>query len=213
MLVNCSECKQSISTRAAKCPHCGAPRRAGFQDVWEKRVGPVVGSALLIGFLAYCSHNSSDNSTAAVAAVAPPVAQTTTTPPPVPTPALPNFSKPIFTRENAVICPVTSFENQLAGHSVADVKRLFDEPGSDLLERQVHASVQDCSVYQGGIRVATYPRDLRPGMSTVAKGLHQEVVAELLNSKDWVVLQDVSSSSGIDGSLCCLITRADQIRN
>jgi hypothetical protein len=175
--------------------------------MWQLIVAGVFGCYILVVIVQQSSEHSSSPATTAAntATTAPsPAALAEDNAPPV------DLSKPISTRENAIICPVSSFENQLAGHSVSDLKRLFDEPGDDLLERRVHAGVQDCDVYQGGVRLRLLTRDMRSQLLPIAQGFGRGAIVSLLKSKDWVILVDFRS---VDLPGCCLVTREDQIRN
>ena len=214
MLITCSECKGSVADQAEKCPHCGASPRAvkpSTRSVWNRPVDgkTYLGLFVVLLVLAYCTyHSSTEPLAASTAAVATAPADAPVSPPPPPPVDL---SKPIFTRENAILCPTSSFESQLAGHSVADIKRLFDEPGDDVTDRNYKASLQDCEVYQGGVQFTLLSARDRKALAEATSVFHLPASTALLNSKEWLLLED--HRGAVDGPACCLVTRADQLRN
>lgn len=221
----CSECGKDVSSLASSCPHCGAPRVPTKDKAPAVRPAVRILGAVVLGFIIIAIWLGSGSpapdttppasnpvTTAANTAVASPA--TTAPSPAAPAkaiaPPIVDLSKPIFTRENAIICPVSSFESQLAGHSVSDLRRLFDEPGDDLLERRVRAGVQDCDVYQGGVQLRLLTRDIRSQLMPIAQGFGRGAIVSLLKSEEWVTLEDLTS---VDLPGCCRVTRKDQIRN
>lgn len=228
----CGECGKDVSSLASWCPHCGAPRVATKAKPPAVRPAIRILGAIVLGFVVIgiwlSTGSPAPDSAPPAPDTAPPAsnpaataANTAIASPATPAPSPPasakvvappiiDLSKPIFTRENAIICPVSSFESQLAGHSVSDLRRLFDEPGDDLLERRVRAGVQDCDVYQGGVRLTLLTRDIRSQLLPIAQGFGRGAIVSLLKSKDWVILEDLSSA---DLPGCCRVTREDQIRN
>ena len=125
--------------------------------------------------------------------------------------ALIDLSKPLFTRKDAIICPINSFLSPLAGHSHHDLMKMFNERNSDY--RQNDADMQNCDVYQAGIRFDALSAGERAEAVGNAENDGLGALANFLRTTHLVILEYFGDDSAIPDMTCCLVTRLDQVRN
>ncbi len=122
-----------------------------------------------------------------------------------------NLSKPLFTREDAIVCPIDSFLSPFAGHSYHDLMKMFNE--RNLENRQLDADAQNCDMYQAGIRFDALSADDRAEAIKEADNDGLESLANFLRTTHLVILYDFGDHTAIPDMACCLVTRSDQVKN
>ena len=69
-LIECEECGEDVSNKAASCPHCGAPVEEAYQSIWDRDMsgcgcliigGFTLGLILLFGLNDWGLHDSASN--------------------------------------------------------------------------------------------------------------------------------------------------------
>jgi hypothetical protein len=122
-----------------------------------------------------------------------------------------DLSKPLFTRKNAIICPIDSFLSPLAGHSYRDLMKMFNERKSG--SRQDDAYMQNCDIYQAGVRFDALSADERAEAASNAESDGLEALANFLRTAHLVILEYFGDDPAIPDMTCCLVTRLDQVKN
>jgi hypothetical protein len=136
----CRECNAMVSDSAAACPHCGiaAPIR---RAIYNRPMGcgtlilvSIVGLFVLVA-LAPENHNTSNDRT---------TSQATSTKPEL------DFSRPIFTDANAVVCPEALLWDNRAEHS-ADA--IAEKAFASIWNHSEKVKEAGCQEWKAGIRV------------------------------------------------------------
>jgi hypothetical protein len=112
-----------------------------------------------------------------------------------------DYSKPLFTRHGAILCPPESFMDVREGHSLQDLAEMFADPNN----RGIRALSQNCEEWQQGVRLDLPDADQR---SLFLEAAQAYGVRSLFERPEWVVVEDLRSSQ-----LQWLVTRADEVTN
>jgi len=130
-LEKCSECGKEISSLAAACPSCGAPRTPAVtkrpRSRWVWWLIAIIGVAVVIELI-----GSAENGTD-TAAKRPPL----------------DYSRPIFTDDYALMCPIGAFYDLRADHGPAAIADLF----MSVFGREEKEKRLGCQELRGGLRV------------------------------------------------------------
>jgi hypothetical protein len=146
----CRECGAQVSTEAEVCPHCGVRAPAATDPLAvlgpsDRKPNKSAGSGCL---------------TAIVVGVVIIVLAAVLSPSTPPRPPL-DYSKPIFTDDNALMCPIDRLFDVRADHGAAAVADLF----TSVFGRKEKEKNLGCQELVGGLRV--YARRMKPPLPGV----------------------------------------------
>ncbi|MGO9592997.1 MAG: hypothetical protein ACLQFF_12500 [Steroidobacteraceae bacterium] len=108
-----------------------------------------------------------------------------------------DYSKRVFTRVGAIVCPLESFMDVRAGHSTSDMTRMFSDPN----DREMHAHAQHCEVWQAGVVISVAP-------SFLIDEWFPEGIPHVTDNKTLLLLYDTSGDR-----LRWLVTAVDEVTN
>lgn len=133
-LISCKDCEKEFSTDAKRCPHCGANKPQGFMHNLCWFLVLSFGAIMIIGAFSgvFGDHDvpitKSANNQVKLSL---------------------NFTRPIYTENYGIICPLSLMLDRRADHSPSAVISMF----TSAFSRSEKAKALGCEELQGGIRV------------------------------------------------------------
>jgi hypothetical protein len=164
-LVKCSECGAEISDKAAACVKCGAPhaktppssrvlptRQEMTKPVPAKEAFALLVVAGLVVWAMFEWNSPSESKPATTSAAAAP---TSAPPKPAAVAAAPavDFSRPVFTTEGGVICPIDRVLDDRLGHTLKDAT----QAAMQVFGRTEKLREVGCEVLRDGVPVQVKP--------------------------------------------------------
>jgi hypothetical protein len=156
-LISCAECGNPISTLAAACPKCGAPMQAASPAV--KASPPAPGGIRPPPVIVAGSPAPSANSKAVVFIVLAVIgliglvqlaprteSHAVVESPPVPTVDL---TRPVFTKQNATVCPASVVFDKRAGHDL----RAATDAATTVFGKAKAVEQVGCEVWHDGVEL------------------------------------------------------------